>query len=241
MTCISLPEVPDRELLGYLDDEADERIAAHLDKCPHCRQRIRHLARLQDRLTARLYRFNCPSPEELGEYQLGVLPRGQVAAVASHLADCLHCTREIAQLEEYLDELTPDLEFSTLERIQVLVAQFVGKGRGTTSLESMAPAPAVVGLRGEEQGPQLYQAGDVQIVIEVQDDAERQDRSVLLGLVTGVDTHELKVHLWQADQPVTTASVEDIGTFVIPNLAPGSYELMLSGPEVEIHIQALEI
>jgi anti-sigma factor RsiW len=241
MTCVSPPELDDRELLTYIDAEAEPQVVAHLEQCEHCREKAHRLAHLQERLTNQLYRLTCPAPAELGEYHLDLLPPDRFAEVTSHLIDCPHCTQEMAQLKDFLGELTPDLAFSPLRRIRVLVAQLMGRASEMGMPGSPAPAPAYAGLRGEDEGPYVYQADGAQIIVEIQDDAGGQDRKVLLGLVTGVDPQALQVHLWEADQLVTTATVDELGTFVIPNLAPGTYELMLSGPEMEIHIQALTI
>lgn len=245
MTCVSPPELSDRELLTYIDGEADHRVVAHLERCPYCREKSHHLARLQDRLAAQLYRITCPSPVKLGEHHLGVLPRDQAAAVARHLAECPHCSREVAQLKDYLTELAPALELSPLERVKertrVLVARLVNGGLEAGLLGQPALAPAYAGVRGGEREPYLYQADDVQIAIEVQDDAEQLDRKVILGLVIGMELGGLKAHLWQANQRVAVAPVDELGNFVFPDLALGSYELILSGPEIEIHIQDLEV
>jgi hypothetical protein len=245
MACILPPELTDRELLMYIDGEANHQVVAHLERCSHCREKAHRLARLQGRLTSQLYRLTCPSPVELGEYRLGLLPRDQAAAVARHLAECPHCAREAAQLTDYLAELAPTLEPGLLaqvkERVKVLVAHLVNGGLATGLLTQPTLTPAYAGIRGGEGEPFLYQADDVQIAAEVQDDAERPDRKVLLGLVIGMEPSGVKVHLWQADQRVAVVPVDELGNFVIPGLAPGSYELILSGPEVEIHIQELEI
>jgi hypothetical protein len=245
MACVSPPELNDRELLTYIDGEADQQVVAHLERCPHCREKAHRLTRLQDRLTTRLYRFTCPSPVELGEYHVGLLPRDQAAAVAQHLAECPHCTREVAQLKDYLAELAPALEPSPLERIKerarVLVARLVNGGLEAGLLGQPALAPAYAGVRGEEREPTLYQADEVQVAIEIQEDAEQPDRKILLGLVIGTEPSGVKAHLWQAEQHVAVVSVDELGNFVIPDLAPGSYELILSGPEIEIHIQDLQV
>jgi anti-sigma factor RsiW len=241
MPCVSPPELDDRQLLTYLDGEADHQVASHLEQCPHCRERAHRLARLQNRLTAQLYRVTCPLPVKLGEYHLKMMSREQAAAVAQHLAQCPHCRRELAQLKDYLGELASDVEFNALERVRVLVARLVHRGWEGGRPPPPALAPAYLGVRGEEEGIYVYQTDDVEVVIDVQDDTEQQDLKVLLGLVTGMDTRGLRAHLWQADQLVTTASVDDLGNFVIPHLAPASYELILSSPEVEIHLQTLEI
>lgn len=245
MACVSPPELNDRELLTYIDGEAEQQVVVHLERCPHCREKAHRLARLQGRLTTQLYRVICPSPLELGEYQLGVLSTAQAQVLAQHLAECPHCAREAAQLKDYLAELAPALEPSPLERIKerarVLVARLVSGGPGVGLFEQPALTPAYAGVRGEEREPYLYQAEDIQVVVEVQDDAEQPDRKVVLGLVIGAKPGELKAHLWQADQRAAVVPVDELGNFVILDLAPGSYELILSGTEVEIHIQDLQV
>lgn len=242
MACIAPPELPDIALLAYLGGDADHQVAAHVERCPHCRERARRLSRLEDRLMAQLYRATCPSSMELGEYHLGMLSGERAAAVARHLDECVHCTREVVQLQAYLGEVGPTLELSVLEqaaeRVKVLVARLV-EGRG-----GMQPllTPALAGVRGEEAGPYMYQAGDAELAIEIQDDAEHPDRRTILGLLTGVtDLQAFEVHVWQADQFLTTVSIDELGNFIISGLAPATYELIVSGPEVEIHIQDLEV
>ena len=245
MPCVSPPELTDRELLTYIDGEADQQVVVHLERCPHCREKAYRLARFQHRLTAQLYRLTCPSSMELGEYDLGLLPRDQAAVVARHVADCPHCTREVAQLRDYLAEMAPALELGPLERVReqvkVLVARLVSGGPGGRPLKRPALAPAYAGVRGEEEGPYVCQAGDVQIAIEVQDDAERPGRKVILGLVIGTEAGVVKAHLWQAGQRVAAVPADELGNFCIPNLAPGTYELILSGPGVEIHVPELQV
>lgn len=246
MTCVSPPRPADRTLLAYLDGEADDQVIAHLARCPYCRERAQRLARLQDRLTARLYRFNCPSPTELGEYQLGILRDEQAVAVAQHLAECPRCGRELSQLQGYLTELRPTLELSRLERARerarILVARLVSGGGMGRAGRPPSLVPAYSGIRGEEGEPIIYEADEVQVVVEIQEDPDQPGHKTVLGLVVGVDDpHEVEVHLWRDDQRVATGPMDETSNFVIPNLAPGHYELILSGPEVEIHIQDLEV
>ena len=239
MTCVAPPELADRDLLAFIDDPADERVAAHLERCPHCHGRAQRLARLQERLTTGLYRLSCPPTVELGEYHLGVLDSVRAATIAAHMAGCVHCSREVAQLEGYLVDLAPDLVTSPLEQfkeqVRVLVASLVGGARGA------GPDSAFAGVRGEQAGPLVYQVDDVQVVLEIQDDAEQADRKTILGLLIGKDPQGMQVSLWQDDVFVTQAPVDDLGNFVIPQLLAGSYELIVTGLDVEIHIQALEL
>ena len=245
MPCASPPELNDQELLAHIEGEADLDVEAHLEQCAHCREKARRLARLHRRLTAQLYRITCPTPEELGEYHLGVLPLDRAVAVARHLAECPHCTREVAQLKEYLAQVAPTVEPGPMDRVReqvrVLVARLVSGRPAGTLLKRPALAPAYSGVRGEDKEPYVYQAGDVQIAIEVQDDAKRPGRKVIFGLVTGMETGEAQVHLDDAGRRVTVVPVDELGNFVLLNLAPGTYDLTLSGPGVEIHIHEVHV
>ncbi len=237
MSCVTPPELDDRQLLAYLDGEADSQVAQHLAQCPHCRENARRLAHLQDQLTARLYRISCPSSLELGDYQLGLLTTTQAVGIAQHVSECPHCKRELVLLREYLNgDLEVAVEAGLVNRVKVMIARLVGGqvwGQPSTG-------PGLAGVRGEEEGPRVYQVDGVQLALEIQDDAGSRGRKVVLGLVTGLDSIGLNVTLRQADQIVATTSVDKAGNFVIPGLEPGSYQLILTRPEVEIRVQSLE-
>jgi anti-sigma factor RsiW len=104
MTCVSPPELTDEQLLAYLDGQAAHEVEAHVKQCPPCRERMNRLARFQSRLTGQLYRLTCPSARELGEYHLGILPDARGEEVRRHLAECPHCSQELAQFGNLLDQ-----------------------------------------------------------------------------------------------------------------------------------------
>ncbi len=241
MTCTSSLKSNNQDPLTRADDETDFQDAAHPEQFPHPREVARRLAYLQSNLSTQLYRVTCPSSFELGEYHLNVLPQNQAADVARHLAKCPHCTREVAQLNDYLAEFSSTLKLTRLERVKVLVAHMVGRiPAGNTRLQPIQ-TPACMAVRGKDDGPSIYAADDVQVAVEVQDDAERPGRKVILGLVIGAESDDLKAHLWRVEQPVAIVTVDELGNFCFSNLPRGNYELILSGPQVEIHIQKLEI
>jgi hypothetical protein len=246
MTCVSPPELSDGDLLAYLDGEADTHAKKHLENCPSCRERAQRLARRQSDMTARVYRFDCPSPLELGEYRLDVLPADRAAGVTRHLTTCLRCTQEVAQLGGYLADLAPDLEMSPRERagerLRVMVARLVSGGARGDLLAQ--PAPAYAGLRGREEQalPLIFEAEQVQVVLDVQADPAHPGRQTILGLVAGVDDPQAhQVYLWKDSQRMTAVSVDETANFVIPDLAAGRYELILSGPGVEVHVQDVPV
>jgi len=241
MNCEFPPELSDLQLLTYLDGEGDNDIRSHLMGCPYCRERAGGFARLQNRLSSQLYRLTCPSSIELGEYHLRVLLASQELIVAQHLRECPHCKREVDELQNYLSDFPPVAERRVLAGIKVLVARMVSGRAADSEYGEISSAPAFSGLRGEEDEPFIYQADKVRIVIEVQDDVEQMGFKTLLGLVTGLESNDFTIQMSQGDNVIATTSVDEIGNFIISHLSPGHYQLILSGPNMEIHVQSLPV
>jgi hypothetical protein len=61
------------------------------------------LTALERALSARLYRFDCPSAHTLGEFYLGVLEATCARTVDEHLRTCLACCAELRSLQVQLD------------------------------------------------------------------------------------------------------------------------------------------
>src|SRR5437868_5479493 len=113
MVCSRPPAISDEQLLSWIDGDTTgdtaRDVAEHVQQCAYCRARAEQLARLQQQLAAQLYRVVCPPPLELGEYHLGVLAPDRVATVEKHLAECLHCAREMQDLQGYLQSVATEL------------------------------------------------------------------------------------------------------------------------------------
>jgi len=229
MKCAFPPELEEKSLWTYVDKEADQDIAHHLAGCEYCRERATALSRLRDEVKSRVYRTSCPPALELGDYFLHLLPANQSLVVAQHVRECRHCAQELATLEKYLAQ--PVSEDNVMGVITTLIARLV----------SGESSPAFAGLRGEDDEPFIYQADNVQVVIEVQDDIEQMSRKILLGLVTGLESNKFTIQVSQEGQVIATSSVDEIGNFVISHLIPGHYQLILSGANIEIHIQSLSV
>jgi hypothetical protein len=239
-TCLFPPQLDDEQLLDYLDERnVHQETAHHLEKCPFCRDRAKALERFQKRLGARLYRATCPSPMELGEFHLRMLGASQMLIIGQHLRGCPHCAREVSQLEDFLGELT--LPITGLERMKVLVAELVsGKGWGGQP-SGFPSASGLAGLRGNGEEPFVYQADDIQIIIEVQDDTEQPGLKMALGLVTGLKSNGFMIETYQDGKLVTTTFIDGIGNFLLTHLSPGLYDFVLLGPDTEIRIQSLTV
>jgi hypothetical protein len=186
-----------------------------------------------------LYRIDCPSPMELGDYHLGFVTDSRKLVLAQHVRECPLCTQELANLKEFM--LEPTVQPSLVRSVQVMVARLLGGKEAGQEKEEFTLSPAFSGLRGEGEEPFIYQADHIQIVIDVQDDAEQIGLKTLLGLVTGLESRDSTIQISQEDRVVATTSVDEIGNFIISQLAPGHYKLILSGPNIEIHVPSLPV
>jgi hypothetical protein len=193
----------------------------------------------ENRLTAALYRATCPDSIELGEYRLGMISGPRAHSIAQHLRECPYCSREIAQLDAFLTQVKPDLAYTTAERVKIWIARRVPDL--TAGVGGPAPAFALRGAKDDEAADRslVFEAGDAQVMIEIQDEPGDTGRKAIIGLVIGIDPEDLEARLWQDGQPVTVTAVDDLGNFTFSNLGPGRYELILAGSGAEIHIQEL--
>lgn len=245
MICANNPPLDDVELLMTLDGEASREVEMHVSQCPQCQERAAQLAAAQRLAAVRLFRAACPSALELGEYHLGILPAAKTIAVQQHVTLCPHCAEELAQLTAFMDSPDPYLHpapwTALRQRVTVLVARLASGMQAGGLFGPSALAPALAGLRGDSGGPLIYEAGDAQIVLEIQRDGQRAGRHALVGLVMGLEDQARQATLWREEQQVASVAVDDLGNFTFDDLAPGLYELILAGTQDEVHIQSLHV
>jgi len=176
---------------------------------------------------------------------MSLLPAARSAAVQQHAASCPHCAQELAQLDAFLSTADPYLHpapWQMIKRnVQVIVARLTNGPQPGSLFGQPAWAPGLAGLRGEERSPLTYEAGDVQIVLEVQDEEPQPGRRSLIGLVLGWETEETVVRLWRDEHLVSTVPLDMFGNFAIDDLAPGQYEMFVTHEPVEVYIQDLAI
>lgn len=237
------PHISDADLLAYLDGDAEEEVVEQIEGSPVYQERLKELKREEQRLRALLFRGTCPEAHELGQFELKMLDAERAALVAQHVDSCPRCTMELAELRGFLRDVAPELEYSLLERVRVLIARLApdpGRLGGDRQ-----PIPSLAGVRGADDGPLIYETDGVQVSLEVQDDAGGAGRKSVLGLVTGAQATGWQATLWQEDGPlaelVQTEEIDDLGNFVIEGLLPGSYSLTLRGEEVEVVVQELVV
>ena len=246
MSCLRTTQLTDSELLMALDGEADPEVAMHIAQCPDCRVRTGRLQKFQNGLTNRLFRAACPPSIELGEYHLGFVPMATSAAIKQHLAECPFCSQELTQLASYMDQpdlfLRPGPLAAVRRTVKVLVARLISGPTAHTGMGSPAFAPALAGLRGSLDSPLIYEADDIQVMLEVQDDAAIADRKAVMGLIIGIDDpEELHAELWHEGTCTFSTPVDEIGNFAFDGLIPADYDLFVSGNDLDVHIESLSL
>ena len=246
MSCLRTTQLTDSELLMALDGEADPEVTMHIADCPDCRVRTGQLQKFQNGLTNRLFRATCPPSIELGEYHLGFVPMATSATIKEHLAECPFCSQELTQLASYMDQpdlfLRSDPLAAVRRSVKVLVARLISGPTVHTGMGSPAFAPALAGLRGSLDSLLIYEADDIQVILEVQDDAALTDRKAVMGLIVGIDDLEgLHAELWHEGTRTFSTPVDEIGNFAFDGLIPADYDLFVSGNDLDVHIESLSL
>ena len=208
MECIEPGAIRDEELLAYLAGEhVRPLVKQHLARCQRCTSQLAAYKRIESTLTSKLYRFDCPPNQVLGEYQLGILSKELSAAVNNHLSICTLCKAEVATLAEFLvndqvlaqPAVARDMSAQTsspknnhrsaqdaksmLERLQ----NTANTGARRILATLLPPQPRLAFQRDTTQvalWPRRYMAEDVSISVQVERDASQRDSLQVIGFVT---------------------------------------------------------
>jgi hypothetical protein len=196
--------------------------------------------RLDNRLASLLYRFDCPTAMELGEFYLGMIGEPRRSSLARHLETCPKCTAEYAALRTFMLQADPEIQVDSrtveqpgvLEKLRWLVAVLVAP---PSSLQG-ALAPA---YRGSGGALRNYRADDYDISLEVHDDPEHAGRKQIVGLVLGLDEGSLAVGLALPGAIGFQSSVvtDESGNFVLPDVAPGIHDLIIHRADGTLNIR----
>ncbi len=222
------------ELLAYLEGTASPANNRHIASCNVCRDRVTSYRQTEATLRGRLARFTCPSPHELGEYELGLLDPAETTRVAAHIVDCPRCTEEMQQLRVFLATDLPVPAPTVGERFRRFVATLVP-----------APMTPAVGLRGAiDDQIRTYQAGDLRLTLDLLP-IPGSPAVELVGLLWSEGPTEVpmdvSVTLRHAEQVVQQTTVDPFGNFGFTEIVPNSYQLTLTvGPDL-IVIEDLQI
>ena len=208
MECTKPGAIRDEELLAYLAGEnVRPFVVQHLAECQHCSSQMAAYQRVELALTSKLYRWDCPPSQVLGEYQLGLLSKELTAAVKNHLAMCVLCATEVVTLTEFLAHDPLLTERAPVPSVSVQTSSPHNNhrsGQGTKGVLDrlgdrsragvrrivatlLPPQPRFAYQREISQAtlwPRRYSAEDLSISIQVERGTSHRDALQLIGLVT---------------------------------------------------------
>ncbi len=208
MECTKPGAIRDEELLAYLAGEnVRPFVVQHLAECQHCSSQMAAYQRVELALTSKLYRWDCPPSQVLGEYQLGLLSKELTAAVKNHLAMCVLCATEVVTLTEFLAHDPLLTERAPVPSVSVQTSSPHNNhrsGQGTKGVLDrlgdrsragvrrivatlLPPQPRFAYQREISQAtlwPRRYSAEDLSISIQVERGTSHRDTLQLIGLVT---------------------------------------------------------
>jgi hypothetical protein len=214
MECLEPGAIHDEELLAYLTGEkVRPLVEQHLTTCQYCANRLAEYRRLELTLSSKLFRWDCPPTQVLGEYELGMLSKELSAAVENHLSMCVQCAAEVASLTGFLanDSLLAEpvpqiavaVPFATptssnnhhtvqdVKRVLDNVRERSTAGIRRIVATRVPPAPRLAFQRGESAQaalwPRRYMAEDISISVQVDRGTNRRDALQLIGFVTRKD------------------------------------------------------
>jgi len=208
MECSEPGAIRDEELLAYLAGEKVQPfVKQHLAHCQRCTAQLAAYERIERTLTSKLYRFDCPPSQVLGEYQLGLLGKELTAAVNNHLSMCALCAAEVATLTEFLanDQMLAqpavarDMSAQTSSpnnnhRFVQGAKSILDRLQNTANtgarriLATLLPLQARLAFQRDTTQaalwPRRYTAEDVSIAVQVERDASQRGSVQLIGFVS---------------------------------------------------------
>ncbi len=264
MECNEPGLIRDEELLAYLAGERVRPVVEqHLARCPRCSTRLADYRRQELSLLSKLYRWDCPPNQVLGEFELGLLDPETTLAVKFHLRTCVPCSVELSTLGEFLSgdpmlverpapQFAPELSGNNHHGISTEPGALLNHVLDRASAHArriianlLPPAPRLAYQRGAASSalwPRRYTAEDFSISLQLERASGRADSLQLIGFVTRKDMalealQGMPVLLSSPAEAIFAQNVDELGNFVFSSLAPATYTLELQSPDGIIVIE----
>lgn len=187
MACEFPPELTEDDLLAILLDEADARDLAHVHNCPHCAARLEELREFSQDFLEQLEdtRAECPAPELLADFLVGLLPPVEHQEILKHIQECEYCRRDENDLRTQftIDEDKTQMPAKPMKSGRVRPSEFIaevlaephyGETRGAVRGETAADGGKRV--RGEASAargrPHIAMSGEVSVSLLLEHDPD---------------------------------------------------------------------
>jgi hypothetical protein len=222
MKCSFPPPLMDDQLSSALDGVADRAVDDHLAGCAYCAARLAQAQQAEQMLHAGLHRLDCPTPQQLGDYQLKLVGRADARAIARHLKECARCTGELEDLQVYL--AADQAVVSPARQPARPALQSLGK-----LFAHILPRTPALALRGAGPEPIIAEAKGATIILNM--DPAPNERVTIQGQVVADDSATWAnslVELRQAGTLEATATVNDLGGFSLGPIPAAISELRIT-------------
>lgn len=247
--CSQPPALTEAQIDAYLAGEREDAVVDHLQQCTYCRMRVEQAQQVDDMLMNTLFRWDCPTSQQLGDYHLGILDETIAAQITDHLSYCVRCREELAELEAFLADDTVEstaaintsapVEPTHRDRLgaweslgfhlQQVIAQFV-------------PRTAAPALRGEAQNLLVAKAATLTIYLRWESAPGGYRLNGQLAAEDEATWRDALVQVWQAGNTIASAAVDDLLTFSCDTLPGGSTQVQITARDgLSILIPAFEL
>lgn len=245
------------ELEAFADGEPLPHVATFVAHHPAAWQAWLAQAEPPLPLTASLFRFDCPTLDQLRDYLWQTAPAAVTAQLDAHLPLCPHCSAELTTLRHLVLTAATKAEAPVtvtapvsqrlqawwqraVEDLQIAVAQLV---------TPLAPSPALPALRSTPASAEasatdlrLYETvgADISLLVERSATAAAQ----IAGQVyTATTPTQGSYQLWTTTSPdaVRTGVLSASGAFQLSGLTAGDYQLVIQLGEQLVVIPTLSL
>lgn len=198
---------------------------------------------IEHTLSQTLFRFDCPDPLTLGEYHVGLLNAQPRRLVQNHLSLCPLCRREIAQLAGFITATADpvpqgDSRQSLLEKLRVFVVDIMAPS-DSELLPNASFRDSDDQMFTQTQF-RVHRTGDYLVSLSLRKKGD--EGQTIVGDIANLNNPDegfadWALHFWQGGMLKQVAPLDQTGAFILEAGSDDPFELILTGTEIEIHLQ----
>lgn len=232
MECSLPPPITEDQISAAIDGFADVTVQQHIVQCASCAARLTQAQMLEDVLKVKLNRWDCPTPQRLGEYVTGLVSaRTEERTIRLHLEECARCKAEVEDLNVFLVSDTASVSASQKHTQPAVARKHPERPALGQILARILPRTPALALRGAALGPIMAEAEGTTVVLDVQPATEGQ--VTILGQVIADDYDSWTgalVELRREGVIEATTTVGDTSSFNCGPFPAGSIQLAITPP-----------
>lgn len=222
----------DDQISSILDGDADPELLERVARSPEDAARLEQARNMERKLRTSLYRWDCPTSQQLRDYHMGFTDQDETHKINQHLTVCVLCKKELAELEAFLDQgkpaPAPQRQRRFADWLKAVISQSVA-------------FDTAAAMRGEQGTSQVFDANGIPVVVDTRPAGD--DQVEVIGQVAADDVDPwvgALVELRQQGAIMKVTTVDEIGGFSCAPLPADKTELCIT-PQSQIPILISEI